>query len=101
MLPNGPPVDSSSAEKGVACARRVISAVGSAQRMHGAGSVEKSDGTLCVPSLQKCAHVLQCARNVRNAARVRMRPAEWVVCMGTRVRGALVLLFASAQGGLA
>ena len=65
------------------------------------GCAEKSGDTLCVPSWQKCAHVLQCARNVRNAARVRMRPAEWVVCMGARVRGALVLLFASAQGGLA
>ena len=85
MLPNGPPVDSSSAEKGVACARRVISAVGSAQRMHGAGCVEKSDDTLCVPSLQKCAHVLQFVRNVRNAARVRIRLANWVVCAAMRV----------------
>ena len=78
-------VDIPSAEKCMACARHVISAAGSAQRMQGAGSVEKSDDTLCVPSLQKCAHVLQFVRNVRNAARVRIRLANWVVCAAMRV----------------
>ena len=101
MLPYGPLVDSSIAEKVVACARRVMSAASGVQLVRCAGCVGKSGHTLCVPSLQKCAHVLQCVGNVRNAARVRIRQAKWVVCMDTRVRGALILLFASARSGLA
>ena len=101
MLLYGPSVVSSGTEKGVACARCVISAVGGVQLMHSAGCAEKSSDTLCVPGLQKCAHVLQCAGNVRNVARVRKRPTEWVVCTVTRVRGALVLSFASARSGSA
>ena len=85
----------------MACAGRVICAAGGARLVHGAGCAEKSGDTLCVPSWQKCAHVLQYAGKVRNAARVRIRPAEWLVCMHALVRGALILSFASARGGLA
>ena len=85
MLPNGPPVDNSSAEKGVACARCAVGAVGGARRVHGVSSVEENEDTHCGPNLQKCAHVLLHAGNVRNAARVRVRLANWVVCAAMRV----------------
>ena len=101
MLPNGLPVGNSSAEKGVACARCAVSAVGGVRLVHGVNSVEENEDTPCGPNLQKYAHVLLCAGNVRNVARVRKRPTEWVVCTVTRVRGALVLSFASAQSGSA
>ena len=85
MLPNGPPIDNSSAEKGVACARCAVSAVGGARIVHGVNSVEESEDTHCGPKLQKCAHVLLYAGNVRNAARVRIRLANWVVRAAMRV----------------
>ena len=62
-----------------------MSAVGGARLVHGISSVEENDDTHCGPRQQKCAHVLQCAGNVRNATRVRMRLADWVVCAAMRV----------------
>ena len=52
---------------------------------YGVNSVEESEDTHCGPKLQKCAHVLLYAGNVRNAARVRIRLANWVVRAAMRV----------------
>ena len=84
MLPNGLPVGNSSAEEGVACARCAVSAVGGVRLVHGVNSVEENEDTPCGPNLQKYAHVLLCAGNVRNAVRVRVRLANWVVCAAMR-----------------
>ena len=99
MLLFGLQAGSSSAERSAVCSKRAVKELGSARLVYGAGSVEIYDNTHGVLSLQKCALVLQCVENVRDAALVRVRPAGWVVCMGARVRGALVLSFAAAQGG--
>ena len=68
MLPYGPQVDSSIAEKVVACARRVMSAASGVQLVRCAGCVEKSGHTLCAQLAKMCTCVAVCWKCARRSA---------------------------------